>query len=280
MDGTVAVLNDPQFSLTAILRPYAGFDAQTGGIECYQGVNGLTPIMFTEGGVVFDPQAGSPGYSKRLLKGLTVPYGARIVIWLPAQLPSANAFPYNWNVIWRQRNVFDYRVQRIAFHYPKQGVGVADPTVGDQPSARVVIPACSHSIVATDPNPASSGALSQVLSESFQPRFPGGGLPLAPQVSGIVPPDPMAVISQGLFPNLGSPITFEPTFLPIELQALGDELLLQVSKPFANGVWDFTGGDLVFSFLFGTAIQPNAGGLPTGGPFLDLGVYVNVGVAT
>lgn len=300
-EGSISVLNDPQFGLTAILRPYVGFDAQTGGVECYQGVSGDTPIMFTEGGVVFDPQAGKPGYSKRLIKGLSVPFGTRISIWLPSLTTfsgteDSTTVKYTWQLIWRQRNVFDYRAQRIAFHYPKQGIGVPDLTAGDQPPERVIIPAAGHSIIVNSANPGSStsatvdpfDAIGQVFSERFRPTKAIGmsALPLAPAVPGIVPPTPMAIVAQGIldFGALGAKAYF-PIFQTVEVQALGDELLIACTKDvsstgsFVN--WDFTAvlQDLLFSFIFGTVVQPNSENL-LGGPFPDLGVYVNVGVAT
>lgn len=288
-ESAVPVLNDPQFGLTAILRPYVGFDAQpAGAVGRYQGVSGGTPIMFTEGGVIFDPQAGTPGYSKRLLKGLNVPFGARVSIWLPQVL--VNGINYDFHVIWRQRNVFDYRVQRIAFHYPKQGLGAPDATVGDQPPERVIIPASVHTIL-VNASDYSSKAVGQtrVQGEVFRTTdFGNIGQPLAPQVPGVVPPDPMGIIQQGLLPGPAGVIAsgYTPLFSTIELQALGDEMLIGVTKAADTAfvgvlaTWDFTdiSNDLYFSFLFGNA-PANAFGL-TGGPFVDIGVYVNVGVAT
>jgi hypothetical protein len=284
-ESATAVLNDPQFGLTAILRPYTGFDSQVPGlVGAYQGTNGNgTPIMFTEGGVPFDVLAGSPGYSKRLLKGLSVPFGARVSIWFPQVL--VNNLNYDWHILWRQRNVFDYRAARLAFHYPKQGLGVPDTTVGDQPPERVIIPAALHTILINNTD-YSSKAVGQtrIQGEVFRSTdFGGIGQPLAPQVPGIVAPDPMAIIQQGLLP---APTGYGPLYQTLELQALGDEMLIGATKtvnPLAVGVsanWDFTdiSNDLYFSFLFGTA-PPNAFGL-TGGPFPDIGVYVNVGVAT
>jgi hypothetical protein len=282
-DGGSAVLNDPQFALTAILRPYVGFDDQTGAVGSYQGVNGLTPIMFTEGGVPFDAQAGTPGYSKRLVKGLNVPYGARVSIWIPQVL--TNGINYDFHIVWRQRNVFDYRTQRVPFHYPKQGLGVPDTTVGDQPPDRVIIPAAIHTILvnASDYSNKSVGQ-TRVQGEAFRSTdFGNIGQPLGPQVPGVSAPDPMAIIQQGLLPASSG---YLPSYQVIELQAMGDEMLVGVEKlgdtAFGGVVqtWDFTTiqNDLNFSFLFGTA-PPNAFGL-TGGPFVDIGIYVNVGVAT
>jgi len=286
-EGAVPVLNDPQFGLTAILRPYVGFDAITPGVSSYQGQSGQIPIMFTEGSVAYDPQAGMPGYSKRLVKGLAVPFGARISLWLPIMSafgPNSTTVNYRWQIIWRQRNVFDYRIQRIPFHYPKQGLGAPDdPLTGDTPVDRVVIPAAQHTIVINDPGPdptaAAPGAISVPIKEQFQPGRPTMNPPLGPVVPGITVGNQIGVIEQGVS-TLSSFLGYAPTFCTVEVQAIGDEFLLACTKLGSNLNWDFTnanpvfGEDVGFGALFGTA----GGLIPAGFP--DVGIYVNAGVAT
>jgi len=276
-DGGTAVLNDPQFGLTAILRPYAGFDSLTAGPDSsYQGLNGSIPIMFTEGGVALDPLAGKPGYSKALLKGLGVPFGARMSVWLPiVGIFSEIARSYSWLFIWRQRNVFDYRVERIPFHYPKQGLGIPDTTPTDQPPGRIIIPAAVHSIIVNDlAPPAGFVASSGIRPEVFIP-----GLAAAPSSSPLAPTTGLAgVIQQGLIdPNVFNDGAL-PMFQTVEVQAVGDELLIACAKPDAAN-WDFAslGQDAVFSLLFGGNM--GAVGSSTA-PFVDIGIYVNAGVAT
>lgn len=295
--GAVPVLNDAQFSLTATLRPYQGFDAQPGGAGTgsYQGVAGTTPILFTEGGKPLDPLAGTTGYSKRLVKGLSVPFGARVSIWVPAATLFRNTV-YDWFVIWRQRNVFDYRVSRLPFHYPKQGQGQADTTAGDA-GPRVVIPSAYQTIVfngigpgfgnaaATSGDSAQSDA--QELLKVASVGFPFGTPPLLPPIPGIAAGVLNGVIEQGIIdPNaLG---LFTSSWITWDMQAVGDEMIVGCIKDAnlrngsASGTtnWDFTvsqvaGGDNVFGILFGNT---QAGGFNP--PFPDFGVYVNVGVAT
>lgn len=275
--SALPVLNDPQFGLTAILRPYVGFDSQLGpGTPgSYQGINGSIPIMFTEGGVALDAFAGKPGYSKELVKGLGVPFGARISVWLPiVGIFSEVARAYAWFFIWRQRNVLDYRVQRIPFHYPKQGLGVPDTTPTDQPPERIIIPAAAHSIIVNDlAPPAGFPASSGLRPELFIP-----GLLAEPSSAPQVPSGNSGVIQQGLLdPNVFANAAV-PMFQTVEVQALGDELLIACTKPDAAN-WDFStlAQDAVFSLLFG-ANAAAIGGFTT--PFVDIGVYVNAGVAT
>jgi len=87
-----------------------------------------------------------------------------------------------------------------------------------------------------------------------------------------------AVIQQGLLdPNVFNDAAM-PIFQTVEVQALGDELLIACTKPDAAS-WDFTtlAQDAVFSLLFGSNAAA-IGSLTT--PFVDIGVYVNAGVAT
>jgi len=296
-EGALPVLSDPQFGLSAILRPYVGFDAQPGGAGTgsYQAVDGATPIMFTEGSEPFDSEAGKVGYSKRLLKGMPVPYGARVVLWLPTQsllgvssVGGQVVAAYRWFVVWRQRNTFDYRTQRKAFHFPKQGAGIADTTPGDA-GPRVILPSAGQVSVfnSLTQSVSNSQAAVQAAYDWMEPSLQGfmATGPLIPPISGLGGPFAgVGLYSQGLVdPGTATGnMTIPPPYQAFEIQSEGDEMMVGVNKVdmTASGgttTWDFTSAtqDQVFSTLFGRGTF-----IGVTGPFPDIGVYVNVGVST
>lgn len=256
------VLADAQFGIARILRPYAGFDAPSGA-GSYQGQASEIPIMLTEGGQALDDQAGQPGYSPVLVRGLPVPYGSRVTIWVPLVAPkleSSAPTGYVWGVSWRLRNTFDFRQRRTPYHYPKQAAGV--PFGG---SARVVIPAASQSVVYNQSEPSSVflPALQTCYAEAIQFQFSINLIaPLTPSGAygtieqGLINPDPMRE-------------ALTTTFQVAELQALGDEMLIGLYRP--GTPWDFGAGkvDEQLSKVLGS----NYGTYP------DIGVYVLAGTA-
>lgn len=291
-EGSVAVLNDAQFGLTAILRPFADFDAQAPN-ALYQGASGEIPVMFTEGGLEMDESAtaGLPGYSSLLVKGLQVPFGARLSIWLPTgitQLNGAAQAKYLWFLIWRQRNVFDYRTQRIPFHYPKQGQGQPSTLIAPFGGPRVVIPAAFQANVVNDTSPTNvahndivietiRGAQITVNGANVPTGFPA--VPLTRKASPTGVPG-RSSFQQGIFPEaLGFQLSGLPFYTVFDVQAQGDELLFGAIKDVQNSpsaTWNFGpgGDDQYFALLFGTFGGVN----PT--PFPDIGVYMNVGNAS
>lgn len=281
------VLADAQFGIAKILRPYAGFDAQdTGGgvpLGSYQGKDGGYPILFTEGGQALDEAAGEEGYSPNLVRGVQVPYGSRITLWMP-MLPirEVDAVPNSYEVSWswRMRNVYDFRQRRIPYHYPKQSAGVP---FGGQ--SRVIIPSATQSVVynQNEPTTVSNGIVAtagqNVHAESMLLSFsqPFRKDPLLPGTASF------GTISQGLSPVEPSQVEFAV----LELQATGDELVIGYSKPAGLSAWDFTapqpannpplpgGADYLMSAAFGalskTLNPPNG--------FPDWGIYVLAGSA-
>src|SRR5271154_5270739 len=119
------VLADAQYGVVRILRPFAGFEATYTGKS-----TGGNPIAFTQGGLPLDPLAGQPGYAPTLLRGLSVPIGSRILLWIPAieAVVGGVGVPYSYSFAWRYRSVFDYRQNRGPWHYAKQAAGVPDTT--------------------------------------------------------------------------------------------------------------------------------------------------------
>lgn len=254
----------------------------------YDGLSGLYPIMFTEGGAPLDDLAGKPGYSASLVRGLSVPLGSRMVIWLPNIAAESK---YYWAVSWRMRNTFDFRTARRAYHYPKAALGVPDdlgPATGGMQD-RVVLPAANTTLISTTVpgNPIVFPSVSTLnpewaatqftIANFFQPLTPSG---VGGQIQqGVLPWSPAS--SSTL---LAGPV---PAFIPYEVQALGDELLIglvkasNLSDPLTLTPWDFDYAgavwptldeptDAIVSWLFGNG---------SGRTYPDVGVYILTGSA-
>lgn len=283
------VLVDAQFGIAKILRPYAGFEAD------YEGKGVTThPIALTERGIPLDPLAGKPGYAPNLLRGLSVPLGARVVLWLPNIVGgnSLGAYAYKYAIGWRLRSTFDYRQLRGPYHYPKQGKGVPDTTAPPGKRDRVVKAAGWQTVTYTQPEPQpppvfpsvvpifgdnGDRSVGNVHAEDLAVR---GGTLLAPLVPGGGPGDAQqGVLDPGNI--LFGPKAVAPIYSIHEVQALGDELLLFVYRDVLSSSggsqpnWNLSVGilptDVQFSFYFGNG---------SGATFPDLGVYVMTGAAT
>lgn len=268
-------MDDAQFGIVKILKPYTGYETD------YQGQITLRPIMFTEGGLPLDEAAGKPGYSPFLIRGLAVPFGARVVLWLPIVIgidTGAGSFwNYKWQITWRLRNVFDYRSQRKAFHYPKQGVGVADTNFPPPDDARVVIPAALASTLYSQPRPELFGPTNQsgptVINQADLVMVDGTNIAGAP----FIPGGHNGYAEQGLQdPAIPSNASQTPSYLPHEVQAEGDEMLISLTRDAASNYgapstavfWDFTAGHADHPLSLFLAGSP------------DIGVYVSSGKAT
>jgi len=239
MSGSKFVTADAQFGNGIILRPFDNFQT------VYNGVSALTPIMWSPGGQPLDDAAGQPGYSPHFLKGMAVPLGARVVLWLPVfGTVSSPINPYSWQLFWRVRNLFDFRQNRVPFHLPKQSPGVADttPVTG---GPRVLIPACYQSVMYAAAEQMSTNAplaQPQDLHTEYifnQPNrvMAGGGL-----VTPLIPGGTKGVIQQGVFDEVG-PTVGNPSWTEFEVQALGDELLIGMTRTLdlnANPNWVMT----------------------------------------
>jgi hypothetical protein len=268
-DGTHLIVKNTGNAANAVtglvIPPGASIVANFGS---YDGLAGITPIMFTEGGIALDDLAGTPGYSANLVRGLSVPLGSRVVVWLPQfQLPSAEQYAeYAWLFMWRMRNTYDFRTSRRSYHYPKQGQGVPDTTAPVGKQARVVIPGAYPTIIFNQ-SPATGGFFpveQQVVTELFSPRP-------APTSPPITPTGSIGEMQQGVAdPAAFGVAAFVPTWQCVETQALGDELLVALYK--GAGFWDLANGgaDHILSVAFGNG---------SGQEYPDLGVYVLPGSA-
>ena len=268
------VLADAQFGTARILRPFAGF------VDVYQGQPASTPIMLTE---VIDPPGGDPvdplaavrtaGYSPRLLRGIDVPFGSRVVLWLPAiyavEAPST-VIRYQWTLIWRMRNVFDYRQARIPWHFPKQDAGAAE--TGAEAGPRVVIP-CATQTLHYSESPEPAAVTSNVTTNLRNESVSTGSTPLS---NPLLPDGTIGYFQQGLGDPNVSPIFSQPLYQLHEVQACGDELLIGLSRDTAAVAnWDFN--TLLFNdwqvnfYLGGSGLAAP--------PKPDVGVYVLTGSA-
>lgn len=258
---------NPSFGTARILRPFEGFEA------IYQGQSSFVPIMFSLLGKATDPLAGDEGYSSKLLRGMPVPIGTRLDIWLP-NINATDLFGpvlegYNFEFTWRFRNAHDYRKDVAPYHLAKQTGGAPDTTGGGN-LPRVIIPAAYHSVVYNEAEPSAvrGNAVNNLRIEDISPRGGGTLLPFLPDgTSGI--------FQQGLLdPGIFSTVASIPTFNVYDIMAFGDEILVGVYRDFATlGPWDFTfatGVDFLFSALFGNG---------SGTAYPNLGIYISPGVA-
>lgn len=269
------VLADAQFGITRILRPFTDFETDYEGVAC------TTPIQFTEAGRALDPLAGTEGYASNLVRGLHVPIGSRVVIWIPAvAVVVAGSPPYKWVFVWRLRGLADNRRARGVYHLSKQGAGVPDTTGGGS-SPRVIRPACGHAIIYNNAKPAGNiSRVAQDLQVEDIAARPVSASMLSPDMRPLVPGGSRGAYQQGLLdpnpvPPGAGPVADVPLCDPIELQALGDELLIGAYRDSIpdHTTWEFdpaTGYDRGFDVLFGDG---------SGTTFPDIGVYVLPGSA-
>ena len=261
-----ANLVDGQFGPQIILRPYAGFATQ------YQGASADTPIMFTEyvsgaSSDALDPQAGTPGYSPRLMRGVAVPEGARVQILLPGAI-NLGGQTYYWQIAWRMRNPGDASRQegQLNWHFPKQAPGVADTRIGIA-GARYLIPAAFETILyaQSEPGTVNTRASGNLRIEGVSPQWDTLPLP-------ILPDGTRGDYQQGVFDpggTIGAQSASSPSYNSYFTNAKGDELLIGLFRDTTVAPsWDFTantGDDRILAQMFGV-------GSPT-----DIGVYVSFG---
>lgn len=256
--------DDPQFGIIFVLRPYPGFEA------IYQGqpASGAAavPLMLSEAGLELDAQAGTPGYDPSLVRGLPIPQGAKVVLWVPdvvATVLGLGASQYNYWIIWRARNTADYRRTRAPYHFPKQIEGV--PETGVDPGPRVIIPAAMQSIVYNQPEVAA-GAVQTQQAHAERIAFGGPTMELPLNSDGL-----RGVIQQGVQTTAALNRHTRPSWVEHKLvdDARGDELLIAVTRNDIGGAhpnWELGAGeaDAAFAGFYGSV-------------FADLGLQVIVG---
>lgn len=252
-----------QLGIKHVLRPF------NNALTVYQGQPANYWMMLTEQPSGLDEFAGTPGYPANLLAGLRVPMGARIQIWLPhiytAQVDPANVETYQFSLVYRLRNLVEYRNSptRGPWHSPNS-LGTPDTTPGTG-GPRVLKPAAyrSYAVPQTPPAdpPSQTREQVKVYPADLSPYAgnPAAGSPLAPDGT-------QGVIQSGVLdPNIVTPFTADsPFFDVINDVALGDELLIGVSRGTSKAAnWDFTGPDANFRIVFSSSV--------------NVGVYVFIG---
>jgi hypothetical protein len=228
------VMADAQFSIVKTLVPCVGWETLFSGTRASE-----HPIFLSENGLRYDTNAGKPGYAPHLIRGLSVPVGSRIILWLP-QIPT---FPrstpgersYTFHIGWRLRNLFDYRTGRIPYHLARQAEG--EPETVTDPGTRVVLPAAGHSIVYNKTQPTfPASVINEVIGEELMIGHP--------EMFGHHPDD---VIQQGLFDSASYPFAADPSFMTYDLRAMGDEMLISITRPYDKASnfndWDWTDWD-------------------------------------
>jgi len=262
------VLADPQFGVVRVLRPYADFE------DVYQGQAANIPIMLTESGEALDEQAGDTGYDERLVRGLTVPVGARILLAVPNTFSSpgiGQLFPYIYTLSWRFRNLSDFRLKRKSYHFPKQGTGVPETLV--DPGDRVPLAVTNQPVIYNQAEVAA-GPAQAVQTQNLHTenvRLAGIGL-----TNPINPDGSAGALQQGILTPTASNAHTRSFFSTQEVQAISDELLISVTREDNDGAsanWAFAAGetDDQFSEIYGKGLAA--------GIFPDVGIYVMVGVS-
>lgn len=265
---SVHVAADAQFGVARILKPFDNFEA------VYQGQSLDLAIAFPGG---LDPRAGQDGMAPNLMKGLEVPLGARLLVWIPVAVTDIGgqgitSEAYRYTFIWRMRNVRDFRTDRKPYHFPRQSPGAPDSTVVPA-EPRFVLPAAVDTILYEGAQPTADQEKS--LQTGYPQAYvigdlasfePGGEVLLPDGSSGIIQ---QGVLDPNVIPTFASGGAI---FQSLWLDAAGDELIILAEAARSHdapAAWDFTDAalDLPFSDIYGT-------GNGTHAIYPDVGIYV------
>lgn len=263
-------VNQPQQGVSRNLRPPPTFQ------DFYEGVNANeNPLYLTRGGMALDPLAREAGYDPNLVKGLPVPLGSRIIIWVPNLFyaiggPPPTLIPYTWGFTWRLRSVRDYNLNagdRPPYHYT--GAQGADDTSGAAAVERSPIPAAYESAVYQQAEPAADTDRALVTVRTADFEFTGGGIAgplLASGARGVVQ---QGITDPGVVTN-----SDQAAWVKHSLLAAGDELLVSIRRETANPNedWSFADIDQQLAELLGVGNAPNAHPI-----YKDVGVFVHTG---
>lgn len=253
------VAADAQFSTAQVLRPFDGF------IDRYQNQLASAPIAFPGG---LDPDAGKTGFDADLIRGVSVAYGSKISLWIPtvATNTGAGVEPYNYYLVWRLRNIRDFRNNRTAYHLPRQSFGANNQFVLP---VSINILAYEESLNQIDP----SGTVQQPLSatrlipEAAVPLGAIGNLGMGGMLRApILPNGNQGSFGQGVFPDVAANKTVRYSNFQVDCQ--GDELIILATRNnISLGNWDFLapdGVDYNFGQLYGSDAR-------------DVGIYLLTG---
>lgn len=268
--GSIMVAADAQFSVARILKPFPGFE------RVYQGVSYASPIAFPGGA---DDRAGQEGIAPNLMKGTPVPFGARLLVYIPVALTEIGGQgvalqQYNYSFIWRLRNVRDFRQDRRPYHFPRQSPGAPDGVAGEP---RFVIPAAIDTIIYEQAEPSAAGE--KAIQRAYQQTYTVG-LGFEPGTRPLLPGGVQGIYQQGVLnpADVTALGAGGALFTPLWMDAAGDELIIIANRttpsepPPPGGNWDFTlaAQDLAFSDVYGTGNGSHE-------PYPDVGIYLFTG---
>lgn len=230
------VQSDAQIGMFKVIRPFEGFES------VYQGKPGTTPIAFPG---TLDVGAGKDGINANLLSGIPTPLGSRVLLQIPMTgyddeggvVLQAN---YEYQLMWRTRNQGAFKQaalagrQTAAYHIPSQEPGR---------ESAVFIPAAGDVEIFEQSEPSlGSSAILKVYQQRYRPQVTSAWVqPLLK--TGVV-----ASWQQGVYPAQASEQAAGPSWLPIWLDACGDELLILAYKINTEQSWDFSTNTADFSF--------------------------------
>jgi hypothetical protein len=248
------VLADAQFTVAGVLRPFDGFEA------VYQGQAVTIPIAFPG---TLDDDAGKPGFSPYLLRGMPVPMGAKMALWFPQVTNDAEGnqlIDYRYLLVWRLRNVGDFQRRRLPYHLSKEAVGAPDTWLAGspaQPLNQFVLPSATETVlyqqpevtlpapipgVITAPGRAQGNLRTELINipGDLLATFVTAGLPLlppnaAPNFANVFPQPPatggngirpLGAYQQGVIDPRISNTAPGAMFRPYFTVAKGDELIV------------------------------------------------------
>lgn len=254
------VLSDAQMGMFQVIRPMPNFES------IYQGLAGTIPIAFPG---VLAPEAGRPGFDPNLLAGIPVPLGSRLLVQIPMTIDQyVPVADYAYQFIWRTRNQTAVAEAILAgrqaspYHLPSEAPGRKE--FASATDDLFFIPAASDVEVFEQPEPGVGAAtlnvkqqryIPQITSAWVQPRTPSGAA---------------GIWQQGAYQFSTAVDPSGPSWVPLWLDASGDEMMILVYKVNSGVNWDFSGVDLAFSNTYGT----NDGGLPNNP---NVGILVSSG---
>lgn len=283
-----SVLADAQISAAKLLRPYNNFEGQYGGQSANRQIM-LTEVLQGPGGAPLDPEAprfpaSSPennGISPRLVRGLSVPLGARVLFWFPKIVPliasGETEIRYRWTLQWRLRNVVDYAGPSKKPYHWTRSEGIADNNYSGTPPRRA-IPVANQTLV-FNPSTEPTGAQDTVASNLRIEDVTSGGIYPGAQLGlPIMPDGTVGEIQQGMMDGFAfNPTAYAAFFQWHECQAVGDELVIGLwrTNPGSHANWDFTqpgGTDAQVRIFLGL-------GNSAGNTTPNIGVYAMWGVS-
>lgn len=260
---SIFVAADAQFSVARILKPFPNFE------DVYQGSGYTMQIAFPGGA---DDRAGQDGIAPNLMKGTPVPFGSRLLVYIPVALTGIGGggvtIPsYNYSFLWRLRNVRDFRQDRRPYHFPKQSPGAPDGV-----TPRFVIPAAVDTVIYEQGEPAGAGIAA--VQRAYQQTYEIGRA-FQPATEVFLPDGTLGIFQQGVLNPSDTTVLGAGgcLFTPLWMDAAGDELMVIATRTDQTAVnWDFTSAanDLAFSQVYGTGNGSHAA-------YPDVGIYLFTG---